>query len=97
MLFVLLAISILMIATEKAKIDDFLKKGKMPAVIGMLFALFVFFLSGIFGIIIFQVPVDSPIFLIKTQKNHLFYLLQQEVLAEFLYQLFLVLLLQPAL
>ena len=61
MLFVLLAISILMIATEKAKIDDFGKKGKIPAVIGMLFALFVFFLSGLFGIIIFQVPVDSPI------------------------------------
>jgi len=61
MLFVLLAISILMIATEKAKIDDFTKKGKIPAIMGMLFALFVFFLSGIFGIVIFEVPVDSPI------------------------------------
>jgi len=61
MLFVLLAISILMIATEKSKIDDFCKKGKSPAIIGMLFALFVFFISGIFGIVIFQVPVDSPI------------------------------------
>ena len=61
MLFVLLAISILMIATEKAKIDDFTKKGKIPAILGMLFALFVFFLSGIFGIVIFGVPVDSPI------------------------------------
>jgi len=61
MLFVLIAISILMIATEKAKIDDFGKKGITPAVIGMLFATFVFFLSGIFGIVIFEVPVDSPI------------------------------------
>ena len=61
MLFVLLAISILMIATEKAKIDDLTKKGKIPAILGMLFALFVFFLSGIFGIVIFGVPVDSPI------------------------------------
>ncbi|KYK29781.1 hypothetical protein AYK20_00160 [Thermoplasmatales archaeon SG8-52-1] len=61
MLFVLIAISILMIGTEKAKIDDFTKKGKKPAIIGMLFAIFVFILSGIFGIIIFQVPVDSPI------------------------------------
>jgi putative membrane protein len=46
MLFVLLAISILMIATEKAKIDDFTKKGKI---------------SGIFSMVIFEVPVDSPI------------------------------------
>ena len=61
MLFVLVAISILMIATEKAKIDDFGKRGIMPAIIGMLFATFVFFLSGIFGIVIFEVPVDSPI------------------------------------
>lgn len=61
MLFVLIAISILMIGTEKGKIDDFVKKGKIPAIIGMLFATFIFFLSGIFGIIIFEVPVDSPI------------------------------------
>ena len=61
MLFVLIAISILMIGTEKGKIDDFLKEGKIPAIIGMLFATFVFFLSGLFGIIIFEIPVDSPI------------------------------------
>lgn len=61
MLFVLIAISILMIGTEKGKIDDFVKKGKIPAIIGMLFATFIFFISGIFGIIIFDVPVDSPI------------------------------------
>jgi putative membrane protein len=61
MLFVLIAISILMIGTEKGKIDDFIKKGKFPAIIGMLFAIFVFFLSGLFGILIFEIPVDSPI------------------------------------
>jgi len=61
MLFVLIAISILMLGTEKAKIDDFGKRGIMPSVIGMLFATFVFFLSGLFGIVIFGVAVDSPI------------------------------------
>jgi putative membrane protein len=61
MLFVLLAISILMLATEKAKIDVFGKKGITPSIIGMLFALYVFLLSGFFGIVIFDVPVDSPI------------------------------------
>ena len=61
MLFVLISISILMLGTEKAKIDLFNKKGKTPAIIGMLFAFFVFILSGLFGIIIFDVTVDSPI------------------------------------
>jgi len=61
MLFVLIAISILMLGTEKGKIDFFRKKGKLPSAMGMLFALFVFILSGIFGIVIFKVPVDSPI------------------------------------
>jgi len=61
MLWVLIAISLLMIATEKGKIDDFGKKGILPAVIGMLFATFVFFLSGAFGTVIFDLPVDSPI------------------------------------
>jgi len=61
MLFVLIAISILMLGTEKAKIDILSKKGKIPSVVGMLFATFVFFLSGVFGIVIFEVPVDSPI------------------------------------
>ena len=60
MFWVLLAISILMIATEKAKIEIFCKR-YLPSILGMLFALFVFLLSGIFGLIIFNVPVDSPI------------------------------------
>ena len=61
MLFVLIAISILMIGTEKGKIDLLGKKGKTPSAFGMLFAIFVFLLSGFFGIVIFEVPVDSPI------------------------------------
>jgi len=61
MLFVLIAISILMIGTEKGKIDDFGKKSIIPSIMGMLFATFIFFLSGMFGIVIFEVPVDSPI------------------------------------
>jgi putative membrane protein len=61
MLFVLIAISILMIATEKSKIHIFSSKKVISSVFGMLFALFLFFLSGFFGIIIFEVPVSSPI------------------------------------
>ncbi len=61
MLFVLIAISILMIGTEKAKIDIFRKRGVSSSVAGMLFALYVFILSGFFGLFIFDVPVESPI------------------------------------
>ena len=61
MLFVLIAISLLMLGTEKAKIKDFGEKWVLPSIYGMLFATFVFFLSGLFGIIIFKIPVDSPI------------------------------------
>jgi len=61
MLWVLIAISILMIATEKGRIDDFGTKGITPAIIGMLFATFVFFLSGLFGMVILDFSLDSPI------------------------------------
>ncbi len=61
MVFVLVAISILMICTEKSKIDLFNKGGIFPPVLGMLFALFVFLLSGFFGFVIFELYVDSPI------------------------------------
>jgi len=61
MFWVLLAISILMIGTEKAKINLFGLKGIIPSFLGMLFAIFVFLLSGVFGIIIFSIPVGSPI------------------------------------
>lgn len=61
MFFVLLAISLLMICTEKARVELLGFKGALPSVFGMLFAVFVFILSGFFGMIIFDVPVDSPI------------------------------------
>ena len=59
MFFVLLAISILMICTEKGKIEINGKNGVYSSVLGMFFALFVFILSGFFGMIIFEVPVES--------------------------------------
>ena len=61
MLFVLIAITLLMLATEKGKIEDFNLKGKLPAILGILFATFLFFLSGIFGLIALEIPVFSPI------------------------------------
>ena len=61
MFFVLLAISILMICTEKGKIEVKSKNGIFSSALGMFFAFFVFIVSGIFGIIIFEVPVTSPI------------------------------------
>ena len=61
MVWLLIAISILMIATETAKINDFGNRGKMPSIAGMLFAIFVFFLSGVFGLIILDFEVNSPI------------------------------------
>jgi putative membrane protein len=61
MLWVLICISILMIGTEKGKIVEFGTKGKTPAIAGMMFALFVFLLSGIFGLVILDFPLDSPI------------------------------------
>jgi putative membrane protein len=61
MFFVLVAVSILMIGTEKARIDVFGFKKILPVVMGMLFALFVFVLSGFFGIVISKAPVGSPI------------------------------------
>ena len=61
MFFVLLAISILMICTEKGKIEFKSKNGIFSSALGMFFALFVFIISGIFGIIIFEVSVSSPL------------------------------------
>ena len=61
MVWVLIAISILMLGTEKAKIDEFGKQGIRPSVSGILFATFVFFLSGIFGLVILDFSLDSPI------------------------------------
>jgi putative membrane protein len=61
MIFVLISISILMIATEKGKIDDFGSSGKRPIIFGMLFAFLIFAISGFFGFIILNFSVDSPI------------------------------------
>jgi len=61
MLFVLIAISILMITTEKGRIELFGLKGKTPAFLGMGFALFLFILSGFFGLVALDMSVESPI------------------------------------
>jgi putative membrane protein len=61
MFFVLIAISILMLSTEKAKIDDFGKKGITPAISGILFATIIFLISGLFGIVIFETNSFSPL------------------------------------
>jgi len=61
MVWVLIAIVILMIATEKTRITEVAQRGVLPAVLGMVFATFVFFLSGIFGLIILDFPLSSPI------------------------------------
>ena len=61
MVWVLIAISIMMIATEKAEI---IKVGKMrifSVLSGMVFALFVFALSGMFGLVILDFQVESPV------------------------------------
>ncbi len=61
MIWVLLAIVVLMISTEKTRITDLGNSGKLPSLLGMLFAAFVFVLSGIFGILIFDFHLTSPI------------------------------------
>ena len=61
MIWVLLAVVVLMISTEKTRITDFGNSGKLPSLLGMLFAAFVFVLSGIFGILIFDFHLTSPI------------------------------------
>ncbi len=60
MAWVLIAIALLMLGTEKAQITDFGHSGKIAAVLGLLFATFVFFLSGVFGLVILDFPVQSP-------------------------------------
>jgi len=61
MLWVLLAVTLLMITTEKGRIEIFRKKGITPSILGILFAAFIFIISGIFGLVIFNLPLDSPI------------------------------------
>ncbi|HEC89820.1 MAG TPA: hypothetical protein ENI44_04490 [Thermoplasmatales archaeon] len=59
--YILIAITILMIATEKGRITDFTDKGVIPSILGIIFAFIVFIISGIFGLIILDFPVASPI------------------------------------
>lgn len=61
MVWVLIAVVILMIATEKAQISESMQQQKYSALLSILFAFFVFFISGIFGIIILSLPISSPI------------------------------------
>lgn len=61
MAFILIAISILMIGTEKGKITIFGADGKLSALIGMSFAAFIFFISGVFGLVVLDFPLDSPV------------------------------------
>jgi putative membrane protein len=61
MVWVLIAIAILMIATEKTRITELGDKGRIPSIIGILFAAFVFVLSGIFGLLVIDFHLVSPI------------------------------------
>lgn len=61
MVWILIAIALLMIATEKTRITEFGSEGKIPIITGMLFAAFVFLLSGIFGLLIFDMHLESPV------------------------------------
>jgi putative membrane protein len=61
MFWVLIAILLLMIMTEKGRIDIFGKHGKIPSIVGILFAAFLFFLSGLFGLSISNVSLNSPV------------------------------------
>lgn len=61
MLWVLIAIVLLLVGTEKTRITDGGLQGKASVVAGMVFAAFVLFLSGVFGLLLFNVSVTSPV------------------------------------
>jgi putative membrane protein len=61
LVWVLIAIVILMIATEKTRITEHGLQGKASIAAGMSFAAFVLLLSGVFGLVIFNLSVVSPI------------------------------------
>jgi putative membrane protein len=61
MVWVLIAIALIMIATEKTRITELGEKGMVPSILGMLFAAFVFVLSGIFGLLILDFNLSSPV------------------------------------
>lgn len=61
MVWVLIAIVVLMITTEKTRITECGDRGVLPSILGLLFAAFVFVVSGIFGLLILDFPVSSPL------------------------------------
>ena len=61
MVWILIAVVILMTLTHKTRITEFGLEGKASMVAGMLFAAFVLFISGLFGLLIFTLQMDSPI------------------------------------
>jgi putative membrane protein len=61
MVWVLIAVVILLVGTEKTRITEFGLQGKRSMAAGMLFAAFVLFLSGVFGLLIFDLSVSSPV------------------------------------
>jgi putative membrane protein len=61
MVWILIAIVIILVTTEKTRITDFGLQGKASVIAGMLLAAFVLLLSGLFGLLIFQLSVSSPI------------------------------------
>ncbi|MEM0492627.1 MAG: tripartite tricarboxylate transporter permease [Candidatus Thermoplasmatota archaeon] len=61
MVFILIAIAIIMITTEKGKIYVSKTPSILPAVLGILSAAGLFILSGIYGLVTFSIPSSSPI------------------------------------
>jgi len=61
MVLILIAVVLLMTLTHKTRITEFGLDGRAAMVAGILFAAFVLFISGVFGILIFTIQVDSPI------------------------------------
>jgi putative membrane protein len=61
MVWILIAVVVLMTATHKTRITEFGLEGKASVVAGMLFAAFVLLLSGVFGLLVFTMQVESPI------------------------------------
>lgn len=59
--WVLIAISLLMLGTEKTMIPVFGRSGRIAALAGMGFATFVFLLSGVFGLVILDFELWSPV------------------------------------
>jgi len=61
MVWILIAVVILMTLTHKTRITEFGLEGKASMVVGMLFAAFVLIISGLFGLLVFKMQVESPI------------------------------------